>query len=218
MLNIHSVMGEIINHNIPISKRKLIRNLVLIVAVIFVASTTIYLHHLEPKLAYSELVKIATGGLLLIGIMYSIMTYDLTQSKNKHDMRMQKMAATYNACSEWHTLVMMDHVIKLAELEVLVEFSLIKTDITGFAKFLERKECCDYKRSYLCLINYFESLAIASNESLMDEEFIRKYFFGIFKSYYDDYLPFIQHRRISKKNQKILLGFTDIVEKWQTKK
>ena len=211
-------MNDIINVSIPISTRKLIRNAVLVIAVIIVAGITYYLHHIEPKLAYSELVKIATGGLLLIGIMYSIMTYDLTQNKNRHDIRMQKMSATYNACSEWHTGIMMGHVIKLSELETKQEFKSIKTDVTAFNNFMEKNDNCEYKRSYLCLINYFESLPIASNESLMDEEFIRKYFFGIFKGYYNHYLPFIQHRRIITGNQKILIGFTEIVEKWKTKK
>lgn len=209
-------MKDVINFKVGISTRKLIRNVVLVIAIGAVLFTTYYLHNIEPNLSYSELVKITTGGFLLIGLIYSIMTYDLTQKKNQHDMRMQKMTATYNACSEWHSMTMMDHIVRLSEFGSKPEFKLIKSDIVKFAVFFDKEENKNHKISYLCLVNYFESLSIAADESLMDEEFVRKYFYGIFKRFYDDYLPYIQNRRMSTQNPKVLIGFTTIVEKWKT--
>ncbi len=209
-------MSDVINFYVGIDKKKAIRNIILIVAIIVVLSVAYFLHCSEPNLKYSELVKIATGGFVLIGLIYSIMTYELAQKKNQHDMRMQKISATYNACSEWYSLTMMEHSRRLTEFQTGSYSHLIKGNMVVLNAFFDDEKNSDLKTSYKCVFNYFESLAIASNESLMDEEFIRKYFSGVFKRYYNDFIPLIENRRISKKDQDILIGFTTLVEKWKT--
>jgi len=208
--------GEI-NISFKIDKKKLIRNIVLIVAIITVLSLTYALHQLEPDLEYSELVKITTGAFVLIGLIYSIMTYELTQKRNRHDAKSQKNSATYNSCSEWHSLTMMNHARILGEFKKSQDFLLINTDILKFMEFIDNSSNKEFKTSYMCVFNYFESLSIASLEGFMDEAFIRKYFSGVFMRYYDDYYPVIKQRRITRQDSDLLIGFTQIVEKWKNK-
>ena len=210
-------MSDEINFSFKVDRKKLIRNIVLVIAILSVLSLTYWLHKLQPNLEYSELAKVTTGAFVLIGLIYSIMTYELTQKKNRHDAKMQKNSATYNSCSEWHSLTMMNHTRILGDFKKKPDFLLINTDIQKFIEFIEDSANNEYKTSYMCVFNYFESLSIAATEGLMDEDFIRKYFSGVFIRYYDDYFPVIKQRRISKQDPDLLIGFTHLVEKWKNK-
>jgi|GEM_PF-4237881 len=78
-------MSEYFKLSFKIEKKKLFRNLVLAITICSLFFTAFYLHFTEPDLKLSEIVKIITGGFVVVGLIYSVMTYELNQRKNSHD-------------------------------------------------------------------------------------------------------------------------------------
>jgi hypothetical protein len=174
-----------------------------------------YLHGEEPELKKSEIVKILNGGLVIIGIMYSILTYESNQVKIRHDIRVSKCSTTFKAMQEWNSASMIDYVKFCKDFQNRKEYKLLKNDTAAFIVEFEKSVNQEYRKSLLCILNYFESMAVGVNEDLMDEEFVKKYFENAFFEFYDTYYPFIKGLRKTKKNFTILSGFTNLVNKWR---
>lgn len=177
-----------------------------------------YLNLVEPDLKKSELVKIVSGGLVIIGILYSILTYELTIGKNRQDIRIKKASSTFDAISEWHTSPMIDYSKIIQAFEDGHIFKFIKTDLDTFFIEFDKPEYLEARRALVCIFNYFETLASAVVEEIMDEGFMKRYFEHIFISYYDEYFEYVKERRIRKNNSSIWVEFTTLVEKWKTEK
>jgi hypothetical protein len=174
-----------------------------------------YLHGEEPELKKSEIVKILNGGLVIIGIMYSILTYESNQVKIRHDIRVSKSSTTFKAMKEWNSSPMIDYMKICKDFQNKKEYKLLKNDIAAFIVEFEKPVNQEYQKSLFCILNYFETMAVGINEDLMDEEFMRKYFCNIFFEFYDTYYPFIKGIRKTKKDFSILSEFTNLVNKWR---
>jgi len=191
------------------------RVFILICLFILLMAVAYYLHLVEPELKQSELVKIISGGLVIIGILYSILAYELNIGKNKQDIRIKKASATFDAISEWHTSPMIDYSKVIQQLEESTIFNLLKTDLNAFFVEFDKPEHLEGRRALVCVFNYFETLACAVVEHIMDERFLKRYFDHIFISYYDEYYEYVKARRIRKNNASIWIEFTNLVEKWK---
>jgi hypothetical protein len=174
-----------------------------------------YLHREEPELKKSEIIKILNSGLVIIGVIYSILTYESNQVKNHHDTRVRKSSATYNVIREWHTSPMIDYSKICKEFESKKEYELLQNDIGAFMQEFNNSINLEYRKSLICILNYFESVAAAISEELMDELFMKKYFRIIFVDFYDNYIPFIRERRRMKNDHEIWDEFTTLVERWK---
>jgi hypothetical protein len=148
--------------------------------------------------------------------MYSILTYESNKVKIRHDIRVNKCSATFKAIGEWYVSPMLDHIKICKDFECKKEYQLLKNDIAAFIVELEKPVNLDYRKSLFCIFNYFESTALAVNEGLMDELFIKKYFRGTFFEFYDAYFLFIEIRRKIKNDQEIFSEFTNLVNKWKS--
>lgn len=187
----------------------------LVLAIIALIILAFYLHCKEPQLTPSETAKIVTGGLVIIGLMYSILTYESNQKKNRHDIRIQKCSTTYKAIGEWHTSPMIDYSKCCIAFAQEKDYILLKTDVKAFVIAFDKPKNIEFRKSLICIFNYFESMSVAVNEDIMDEAFMKKYFRNIFYAFYDDYINFIKERRENKKNEEIWIEFTTLVEKWK---
>ena len=191
------------------------RAVLVFLAFILLILLACYLHSEEPELKKSEIVKIVNSGLVIIGVMYSILTYESNQIKNRHDMRVRKSAATYKAMVEWHVSPMVDYSKTCKEFESRNEYQLLKDDIEMFMQEFNKSINFEYRRSLICILNYFESMAVAISEDLMDESFMKKFFRNIFFEFYDAYFLFIEERRKMKNDHEIWYEFTTLVERWK---
>jgi hypothetical protein len=91
-----------------------------------------YLHIEEPDLKLSEIFKIVNSGLVIIGIIYSVFTYESNQVKNLHEIRIRKSSATYNVMREWHISPMLDYSKICKEFESKHEYKILHSDIETF--------------------------------------------------------------------------------------
>src|SRR3954462_1056520 len=98
------------------------RAILVFLAFILLILLACYLHSEEPDLKKSELFKFVNSGLVIIAVMYSILTYESNQIKNRHDTRVRKSSATYNAIGEWHVSPMMDYSKNCKEFESKKEY------------------------------------------------------------------------------------------------
>lgn len=191
------------------------RAVLVFLAFILLILLACYLHSEEPELKKSEIVKIVNSGLVIIGVMYSILTYESNQIKNRHDTRVRKSSATYNAMGEWHVSPMVDYSKICKEFESKNEYQLLKNDIEKFMQEFNSSINSEYRKSLICILNYFESMSVGIGEDLMDEVFMRKFFRKIFFDFYDAYFPFIQERRRINNDHEIWQEFTRLVERWK---
>ena len=191
------------------------RAILIFLAFILLILLACYLQHEEPDLKKSEIFKIVNSGLVIIGVMYSILTYESNQIKNWHDTRVRKSSATYNAIGEWHVSPMMDYSKICKEFESKKEYQLLKDDIEMFMQEFNKSINFEYRRSLICILNYFESMAAGIGEDLMDEIFMKKFFRKIFYDFYDAYFLFIQERRRINNDHEIWQEFTTLVERWK---
>jgi len=185
-------------------------------AFILLMGLAFYLHKEEPELKKSEIVKILNSGLVIIGLMYSILTYESNQVKIRHDIRVNKCSATYKAMGEWYASPMIDYLRVCKEFELKDEYHLLKNDIDAFMIIFEDNVNIEYRKSLINILNYFEIMATAVNEDLMDELFMKKYFRRIFVHHYNTYFLFIEKRRDTKNDPEIWKEFTSLVQKWNT--
>ena len=80
--------------------------LVLIIVVIGVAN---FLHSEEPKLPTSDLAKFVVGGLVVVGLFYSILAFEFNVKKTKNDNKTAKEILTFNTANEWHKAPVKDY-------------------------------------------------------------------------------------------------------------
>jgi hypothetical protein len=191
------------------------RAILVFLAFILLMLLACYLHSEEPDLKKSELFKVVNSGLVIIGVIYSMLTYESNQVKNRHDTRVRKSSATYNAIGEWHASPMMDYSKICKEFESKNEYQLLKDDIEMFMHEFNKSINFEYRKSLICILNYFESMAAGIGEDLMDEVFMRKFFRKIFFEFYDTYFPFIQERRRINNDDEIWQEFTTLVQRWK---
>ena len=195
-----------------------IRILVIIIAIELLLITASYVHIQEPKLALSELVKIIISGLIIVGLIYTILTFEATQVKNLTDLRQQRATTTYNAISQWHTSPLIDYSKVIFEHEKGGILLLINEDPNKFEIEFAKPEKFEYRKALIGTLNYFESICSATSQNLMDEGYLKNFFENIFFLHYDDYISFIRNRRIIRKRDDIWYEFTTLVEKWETLK
>ncbi|SFD76433.1 protein of unknown function [Chitinophaga sp. CF118] len=192
------------------------RVVIIFLAFILLVILAGYLRLEEPDLKKSEIIKIINSGLVIIGLMYSILTFESNQIKNRHDIRVRKCSATYNVIREWHMSPMMDYSKICKEFELKNEYQLLKNDIESFMQEFDNSINSEYRKSLICVLNYFESIAVAISEDLLDELFTKKYFRLIFLEFYDDYFFFIHERRKIKNDNEIWQEYTRLAYKWKT--
>lgn len=191
------------------------RALLVFLAFILLILLACYLHREEPDLKKSELFKVVNSGLVIIGVMYSMLTYESNQVKNHHDMRVSKCSATYKVMREWHTSPMMDYSKICKEFESKKEYQLLQDDIEMFMHEFDKNINLEYRKSLICILNYFESIGVGISEDLMDELFMKKYFRKLFYDFYDTYFHFIQERRRMNNDDEIWQEFTTLVKRWK---
>jgi len=198
-------------------RNKFLRYILLIVSLGFLVAISFYLHRVEPDLKKSDLIKILTGGLVVIGLMYSIMSYESVQAKNQYDMHRQQLASSFEIINQWYKTPLIDYSSALGAFQQTSEFSLITTDVVAFYNIInnDQKEC---RTALAGIFNYFEIICCALKEDLLEEEFIKRYFQGIFYRMYDLYHPYILYRRIDRGVPDIWNDYTETVEYWREDK
>ena len=73
----------------------------------------------------------------------------------------------------------------------------------------------DLKAEINTILNFFEEMALAINNKLVDENTLRDFFRGIVLTHVKKFYPWIKHRRKITDNEKVLKSITALYEEWQ---
>lgn len=189
------------------------RHVLMILVVAAVIFLGIYLHFFRSWTG-KDTMQVCTGLLIVLTLFFAGLNYEFTSSKARRDYEAAKQLLTFTTSSEWHKTPIKDYQCTVIELENKFIDSKATRDQFDFEKFIEDSDNLQYRESLKCILNYFESATIAVNKGLIDKEFIKEFFFDIYKLYYVDYSFYIERLRIKKNNQNIWINFTKLAEDW----
>ncbi|HEX2631149.1 MAG TPA: DUF4760 domain-containing protein [Chitinophagaceae bacterium] len=189
------------------------RHILMMLVVAGVISLGIYLHYYRSWTG-KDTIQACTGLLILLTLFFAGLNYEFTSSKARRDYEAARHLLTFNTSCEWHKPPSKDYQRIIIEFENKFIESGITRNISDFEKFIDDPDNLDYRESLNGIVNYFEGCAIAINKGLIDKEFIREFFCGIYKLYYIDYIFYIEKIRLKKNDEKIWINFTSLVEDW----
>jgi len=169
-----------------------------------------------PGTTIRDAVAVFAGGAVVITIFYAFVNYEYTQRKFKHDIKLSKELLSFNIAMEWQKEYMTKNTNVLRAFYLRYKFLLEDGKPRKFQKQLDKPEHDDQYTALMVVVNFLESVALGVKQGIMDEEFIKGFFSGVFKLQYNRYLPYIEYRRIAQQNPKIWENFTYLSKKWIT--
>ncbi len=174
---------------------------------------TYYVAHLKES-QIRDTVSVFTGGCVVISVFYAFINYEYAQRKFKHDVKTGRDIASFNIAMEWQKEYMTDKANELGRFyrahKQLLEDGMPR-------KFQDELDKDENEKAYVALIaviNFLESVSLAVNQGIMDEDFIKGFFGSLFVQEYNRYIGYIEFRRRQKQNPKIWKSFTDLSQKW----
>lgn len=172
----------------------------------------------EPRIAYSEIARFIVGGLVAIGIYYSVLTFEFNVKKSKEDRRIQKSSATFTILSAWYNTPIVDYSKSISLFERGADYQNLKSHMDVFLAWFDSNEeaAVELRRAIGGMFNYFEVIASGIRERVIDEQFVRRYYGDVFTDYYNDWIAFINKRR--EKSPSMYAEFTNLVENWNNLK
>lgn len=195
--------------NFSFQLRRLVA-LVLFVILVFAAKI---IHNADPlKFDNIEMVKFIIDGLVAIGLLYTILTFEYTVKKNNEDKRVLECQGSFDILSQWYLPPLCDYSRTIYIFEGTENFKILKQDPEKFDEFFNSRtaESFEIRDATNGIFNFFEIICTGIKEEVIDPNFVRRYFNNVFAAYYDDWLPHILIRR--KESEDLFKEYTDFVE------
>jgi len=172
--------------------------------------------YLIKKWQFKDAAQLCTGFLVLLTLFFAALNYEFAFSKLKQDYKSARDLTTFNTANEWHKSPLNDY----QKVSIKAEKAFIASNPTrsadDFEKFINDPANLDFKESLKGILNHFECVAIGTDNGLIDKDFIKYFYKGIFKIYYIDYYFYISRIRFNKKNNDVWINFTSLAEEWHT--
>lgn len=164
----------------------------------------------EDKLKNGALVL--TCGSIIIGIFYSIINYEHNKSKFNHEVKSAREVLTYNASCKMQESETIEHLRKIktfyeANKTLFLENKLKEIDTLLLAQI-------DSRTSFMVIFNYFEGIAIATEQGIMDEAFIKNFFKTIFLQNLKKFGSYIEFMQKEYDSERIFWKYMALAEKW----
>jgi hypothetical protein len=194
------------------------RLLVSLVLYVLLTWSAIHLQNSDPtkKFDNAEFAKYIVSGLVVIGLLYTVLTFEFTVKTKKSDERYQLSLTTYTAISQWHAPPLIEYSKTIGLFETTFLYEMLKKDAISFEQFYASTDGESIRTAVSGIFNYFEVISAAIEEKIMDESFVKKFFFAVFKAYYIDWIEFIKIRRINTNDNDLWNDFTTLVQKWES--
>jgi len=170
-----------------------------------------------PTEKLKNLATVLTCGSIIIAIFYSILNYEYTQIRFKHDKKTAKEILTFNIASEWHKDPMAENIKIASKFLKKCKPFVEESNAKRFHEEIENEQNEDSKKALLALFNYFESISLGVKQGIMDEDFIKGFFSTAFQQYFNQYSFYIEYRRKVRGNPKIWNNFTTLANNWLNK-
>lgn len=188
------------------------RLICVILSVITIVSTGIYVNiHSSPEHHVQNVAYVLTGGSIMIGIFYSILNYEHTHSKFKHEVKNTRDTLTFSTACKMFTTEMMKHSTKVKNF-YMTNSHLFKERRWRDVDSIFEKDA-DIRLSYIIMLNYFEATCIGIEQNIVDEDFLREFFEPIFINYYNRFGTYIEYSA-EGAGKKVFKDFIGVSKRW----
>lgn len=165
-----------------------------------------------PQDRYKNIALVFSFGSIIIGIFYSIINFEHNQIKYKNEKRSTRLVLSFNAASDWHKPSMVEN-LKITKQLYDTHKSLIDDNKgVDFFKILEENE--DARSALVSIFNFFECISLGVGHGMLDEEFIKSYFTGVYRQYVSNYGFYISYRRNVHNTPLSWINYTNLAAKW----
>jgi len=190
------------------------RLVVVVIAIVFLIISAVSISNSSTDNDKLKNISIVLAcGSVVIGIFYSVINYEHSQIKFRHDIKASRNSLSFNAASEWFKPSMVENLKITKVLYVQHRHLIDENKAAEFSKILDENE--QARSALVSIFNYLECIAIAVNENILDESFMKKYLSGVCVNYIIDYGFYIDYKRNVNKSAQIWINFTNLARKWQ---
>ena len=161
---------------------------------------------------FKNLATVFTGGSIIIGIFYSILNYEYSHLRFKHDSKNSRDVLTFTTACKVH------------ERDMILHFKNIKTFYLDNKQLFDQnkmdsvdallKADTEIRMSVIAIFNYLECIALGMEHGIMDEDFMKEFFKTIFRDYFQYYGSYIIFQRNEYRSPRIFRNFTNVAERW----
>lgn len=184
---------------------------------IILSYTTYKVYQLEGY-QIRNAVAVFTGGCVIITVFYHVLHYEYTQRRFKHDIKASKDLLSFNTALEWQKEFLTNQCVLARRFYRKYKEMLDDRSCRLFQAEIEKDENEKFLLATHSVLNFLESISLGVKQGLIDDDFIKGFFRGIFVVYYNRYLPYIEYRRRFTSNVKIFEEFTNLAERWMLKR
>jgi hypothetical protein len=168
----------------------------------------------KQKFDTAEFWKYVIGGLVVIGLIYTILTFEFTVKQSREAKRTQQSQSTFGILSAWYNSPLIDYSKVVDQFEKTANYQLLKNNLDDFIVFYDDlSQSIELRNAVRGVFNFFEMIGSGIREGVIDEGFVRRYFEEVFILYYDDWIEFIKKRR--QNAPEMFIEFTNLAEKWK---
>jgi len=194
------------------------RILILVLLVSGLIGLTCHFHFTDHSFTAAEAAKFFISGLVVIGLTYSILTFEFIVKKNRDERVSKLSSATFDILKSWYGSPLIEYLKFIYGFEKTEIFKLLNSDIGKFMAFFEGEgsDSIEFRKSFNGILNYFEIICSGIKENVVDESFTKRYFEDVFYVYYDEWISLIKERR--KKLPDMFCEFTTLTEEWRKSK
>lgn len=197
----------------------------ILICVIYIIIGKTYSFHIEIK----DVISILTCGLVSTTLVYHAknlrLNYEVNKAKidfdkekyneekksKQADILRNKIAYSFQVSSLWFKPDMANHV-ELSR-KFLREHKEKLEDHKPISEFIKELEGnIEARKAVICILNYFENIALLINNDLVDEESIKNCFKTLFVDYLKTLKKYIDE--IQKESKRFLMNYEAIAQKW----
>jgi hypothetical protein len=188
-----------------------------IALILILIGVTLTIKTQDPNLLTTERTKFFIGGLVAIGLFYTILAFEFNVKKSKQDRRSQLSQSTFSILSAWYNTPIVDYSKTISLFEKGANHKHLKNNIDAFLQWFDSddKDAIELRRAIGGVFNYFEIICTGIKEQIIDEQFVKRYYEEVFNDYYNDWIGYINKRR--GINGGMFSEFTTLVENWNKK-
>ncbi len=161
-------------------------------------------------LQWKDFFIVLFSGLVFITLAFTILTYEMNVDKNRKEAEAKIFASSFDFASKWHSSPLVDYQKDVYNCEKAKKDELMKIDYSKFENYLESQDAGSLKVSIVCILNYFELVAIGVQRNLLNKDFINEYFEFIFIDYHNRWLPHIEKKREAANDLDLWKEFTTL--------
>lgn len=155
---------------------------------------------------------VLTGGSIIIAIFYSILNYEYSQIKFKHDIKTSKDVLTFNTASKTHDPAMIKNFRAIKEFYIKNKHLISENKLDVFHTLLN--DDSDTRVSFISILNFFECLSLGIKQGIIDEQFTKQFFKTMFNEYFKYFGTYIEYTRKQFDSPRVFRNFTDLADKW----